>query len=347
MKAYVYREGGVPWQMEDVPDPEPGPGEVLIKVEAAGVCGSDVHYRYGRLKPYTSPLIPGHEISGTVAALGDGAKGVELGQRVCVHYVASCGRCVHCDAGNDNRCRDRRSVGAHIPGGFAEYLCVPARNAFALPDSIPMEQGAIIGCAVSTAYHALRLAQMQPGESVAVFGLGGVGLHVVAWARALGAGLVVGVDNAEPKLATGRAYGADVVLHSERDEVVEAIRSLTAGYGVELALECSGHPLCMQAALDCVHGKSHYESGRTVGVAAFLDQLVLAEPWRFREGGFMRSGDHTRGELREVIRLVEQERLDLGGSVSHRFAFDELEKAMQLVESKRENVVRAVLMRDA
>jgi len=345
MKAYLYREGGVEWKLEDVSDPEPGTGEVLVEVRAAGVCGSDLHYRCGRLRPYRAPLIPGHEVAGTVAALGDGAQGVAVGDRVCVHYVISCGRCRHCDAGHDNRCRNRRSVGAHVSGGFAEYVAVPDRNAFPLPDPISMAQGAIVGCAVSTAYHALRLGGLRAGETVAVFGLGGVGLHAVAWARAMGAALIVGVDNAAAKLETARAFGADVVLDSGREKLVEAIRSLTEGYGADLALECSGHRDCVQAALECVHGKSGYESGRVVGVAAFLEPVVMAAPVSFREGAFMRSGDHTRGDLREVMRLVAQGRMDLSRSVTHRFAFDELERAMELVESKRENVVRAVIVK--
>lgn len=344
MKAYLCREGGAAWMLEDVPNPEPGPREIIVKVEAAGICGSDLNYRYGRTKAYRSPLIAGHEIAGTVAALGDGASGVEVGDRVCVHYVTSCGSCVHCDAGNDNRCRNRRSIGAHLDGGFAEYVAAPDRNAFKLPESIPVEQGAIIGCAVSTGYHALRLARMRPAETVVVFGLGGVGLHAVAWARALGAGLVVGVDNADAKLDVARDYGADVVLHAEREPVVETIHSLTDGYGADLALECSGHPDCTAAGLRCVHGKSAYESGRFVGVGVCLEPPALPEAGSFREGTYMRAGDHTRRELRQVIRLVESGRVAVSRSVTHRFPFDRLEEAMELVESKRENVIRAVLV---
>jgi len=345
MKAYLYRKPGAPWELEEVPDPRPGAGEVLVEVKAAGVCGTDLHYRHGRLEPYTAPLIPGHEIAGVVADVGEGVDGVCTGERVCVHYIVSCGSCRHCDTGHDNRCLRRRSVGAHLPGGFAEYLVVPARNAFRLADSIGFEQGAIMGCAVSTAYHALRLGWLGPGETVVVFGLGGVGLHAVALARLLGAGLVVGVDNDEPKLAIARTFGADLCLHAGRGDLVEVVRELTGGYGADLALECSGHPACMAAAVGCVHGKSIYASGRVVGVAPCRDEVRLTRPWQFREGALLRSGDHTRAELRQVIRLVEQGRVDLSASVTHRFAFEELERAMELVEARREPVVRAVLVR--
>jgi len=346
VKAYVYREGGVPWKLEEVPRPEPGPGEVLVRIAAAGICGSDLHYRYGRTRCYAAPLIPGHEIAGTVEALGEGAEGVAVGDRVCVHYIRSCGRCKHCDEGFDNRCRSRRSMGAHLDGGFAQYIAIPDRNAFRLPDSIPMDQGAIVGCAVSTAYHALQLGGLRSGETVVVFGLGGVGLHAVSWAKAMGAGAVVGVDNVEAKLESGRAYGADLVLHGERDDPVEAVRSLTDGYGAELALECSGNQACVAAAIGCLHGKSGYESGRLVGIAVLMEPVHMPDPGSFREGAYMRAGDHTRDDLREVIRLIDAGRVDLSGSVTHRFCFDELERAMELVESRRENVIRAVLTMD-
>jgi len=344
VRAHVYHEEGAPWSLEEVPTPRPGPGGVQIKVQATGVCGSDLHLRYGRGKPYTTPLILGHEIAGVVSELGESAAGVEVGDRVCIHYVTSCGRCRWCNAGHDNRCRNRRSIGSHLNGGFAEYIVVPDRNAFKLPDSVPIELGAILGCAVSTAYHALRFARLEPGEAVAVFGLGGVGLHAVTWAKALGATLVVGVDNMEAKLKAAEAFGADVALHSEHDDAAETIRSLTDGYGADVAVECAGHPVCMKAAIDCVHGKSRYESGRTVGVALFSEEVILPEAWTFREGGFLRAGDHTRDDLRQVIDLVASGRVDLSGSVTHRFPFDQLEAAMQLIENREEPVVRAVIM---
>ena len=344
MKAYVYREERVPWKMEEVPEPQPGPQDVLVKIEAAGVCGTDVGYYSGETKPRTSPLIPGHEIAGTVASVGDEVEGLAVGDRVCVHYIISCARCRHCDAGNDNRCRNRCSIGAHVDGGFAEYIAVPARNAFKLPDSVPFEEGAIIGCAVSTAYHALNMGKMEKGDTVAVFGLGGVGMHVVRWAKILGAGLVVGVDVVDEKLEAAKRFGADVVLHSTRDKPAEHIRYLTEGYGADMALECSGHPASMREAIQCLHGKSVYESGRLVGVAVFLDSVVIDKTTYFREGAFIRSGDHTREELRQVIQLAASGRIDLSSSITHRVPFTELNHIMEALEEKKEGIIRAVLV---
>ena len=350
MKAYMYRESGSPWKLEDVEDPHPGPGEVLIKLGAAGVCGTDLGYRYGRTSPKSVPLIPGHEAAGTVTALGDGvedlAGGPAEGDKVCVHYVISCGRCRHCDEGNDNRCRNRRSVGTHVNGGFAEYIKVPARNAFVLPESVSLAQGAIIGCAVSTAYHVVNVGALQKGDTVAVFGLGGVGMHVVEWARILGAGQIIGIDNVDSKLEAAAGFGADITIHSEREKVSEKILSLTDGYGADLVFECAGHPSCMEEAIRCIHGKSAYESGRVVGVAAFLDPIVLDQAWLFREGAFLRSGDHTKSELRQVIQLAASGRIDLSPSVTHEFPFSELEETMTALEGRQKGIIRSVLTFD-
>ena len=345
MKAHVYREGGIPWNLEEVPDPTPGPLDVIVQMEAAGICGTDVGYRFGETKPRAAPLIPGHEIAGIVVEKGRDVQGVRVGDRVCVHYIVSCSVCRHCSGGNDNRCRSRRSIGAHISGGFAEYIALPSRNVFCIPESISMEVGAIIGCAVTTAYHALQCAHLERGETVVVFGLGGVGMHVVQWARMFGAGLIAAVDVVETKLEVASRFGADVLIDPGKEKPAEKILSLTEGYGADVAVECSGHPAGMKQALDSIHGKSVYESGRLVGVAAYLDQLVIDQPQLFREGAFIRSGDHNRSELRTVIELAANGRVDFSESITHRFPFEDLEQPLGMLRRREGNIVRSVLRR--
>lgn len=174
MKAFRFYEPKSPLKLEEVPAPTIEDNEVLVKIKAAGICGTDLHYKHGRIKPGKIPITLGHEIAGVVEEVGSKVRNVNVGDRVCVHYIISCGNYVHCSQGNDNRCRNRRSIGHHADGGFAEYLSIPSRNAFKLPDEIPFEQGAIIGCAVSTAFRALLVGEFKPGDTVAVFGLGGL-----------------------------------------------------------------------------------------------------------------------------------------------------------------------------
>jgi len=171
LKAFRFYEPGAPWKLEDVPTPKVGANDVLVKIKASGICGTDLHYKHGRAQPGKVPIILGHEIAGVVEKCGANVRNVNV---------------VHCSRGNDNRCQNRRSIGHHVDGGFAEYIAIPARNAFKLPTEIPFDQGAIIGCAVATPFHALKVGEFEPGDTVAVFGLGGVGMHAVIWARALG-----------------------------------------------------------------------------------------------------------------------------------------------------------------
>jgi propanol-preferring alcohol dehydrogenase len=154
---------------------------------------------------------------------------------------------------------------------------------------------------------------------------------------------VIGVDVVESKLALAGRFGADIVLHGRKENVSRKVANLTDGYGADMALECSGHPDSMKAAVECVHGQSTYESGTLVGVAAFTGEVLLDRARLFREGAFMRSGDHTRRELREVIELVGKGRFDMQLSVSHRFDFSELEHALESLEHRREDIIRAVL----
>lgn len=344
MKAFRFYEAGAPWRLEDTPTPSVGAHDVLVRIKASGICGSDLHYAHGRVVPPRTPVTLGHEVAGVVERTGDRVSSVAVDERVCVHYIVSCGSCVHCSQGRDNRCRNRQSIGHHLDGGFAEYILVPERNAFRLPGEIPFDQGAIIGCAVSTPFHALRVGEFQPGDAVAVFGLGGVGMHAVAWARALGAGLVIGIDIVDFKLGLARELGADEVIDANEADPVETIMGLTDGWGVDLALECAGHEKTVEAAVKSVGGRSRYESGRVVCVALYTKPVTIPGAWTLREGALRRSGDHTGDELRRVIQLVKAGRIDLSRSITHRLPFEELPRGLKILDEKGEDVIRVVLL---
>jgi len=343
MRAFRFYEPGVPWKLEEVPIPPIGDSDVLVKIKASGICGSDLHYRHGRMKPWKIPITPGHEISGIVEEIGSRVKNVNVGDRVCVHYIISCGDCVHCSQGNDNRCRNRRSIGYHVDGGFAEYISIPARNAFKLPDEIPFDQGAIIGCAVSTAFHALRVGEFQPGDTVAVFGLGGVGMHAVAWARALGASMIIGVDIMDFKIRLAKEFGADYTINAAEEDPVKEIRYLTDDLGVDVSLEVAGTEKTMEYAILSAC-ESNYASGRVVSVAAQFKPIKIKGMRTLREGALRKSGDHTRDDLRRVIKLVKAKRINLSKSITHRLRFDELNRGLEILDEKKENVLRIVLI---
>ena len=342
MKAFRFYEPEVPWKLEEIPTPTIGDDDVLVKVKATGICGSDLHYKHGRMKPGKIPITPGHEVAGVVEEIGSRVKNVNVGDRICVHYIISCGDCVHCSQGNDNRCRNRRSIGHHVDGGFAEYIAIPARNAFKLPEEILFEQGAIIGCAVSTAFHALRVGELQPGDTVAVFGLGGVGMHAIAWARAFGASKIIGVDIVDFKLRLAKEFGADFTINAAEEDPVKEIRYLTDDLGVDVSLEVAGTKEAMEYAILSAC-ESNYASGKVVSVAAQFQPIRIEGMRILREGALRKSGDHTRDDLRRVIELVKAKRIDLSKSITHKLPFDELNRGLEILDEKKEDVLRIVL----
>jgi len=343
VKAYRFHRPGVLLQLDEIPVPKVGPTDVLIRVKASGLCGTDMHYIHGLMQPGKVPIVLSHEAAGVVEKVGEQTKWTSTGDRVVVHYPMSCGVCVHCSQGNDSRCRNRISFGHHVDGGFSEYVVVPERQAFKLSDEISFEQGAIIGCAVSTPFHALRVGEFQPGDSVAIFGLGGVGMHGVAWARVFGARLIVGVDISDFKLRLAKELGADATINAAREDPVKAIMDLTDGWGVEISVECAGTKDAMRSAIASVCGKVPYASGRVVSVAAMFDPVVIEGMRTLREGAFKKSGDHTRDDLRRILELVKARRIDLSKSITHRLPFEKLNDGVKMLGDKRDDVLRIVV----
>jgi propanol-preferring alcohol dehydrogenase len=349
LRAFRFYEPFTPLKLEEVPTPKLGPKDVLVKIKASGICGSDLHYRHGRYNITWTPLIPGHEGAGIVEKIGDQVEDFVEGDRVCVHYGISCGNCYHCNQGKDNLCSNYTIWGFHVDGSFAEYSVMPASNVFKLPKDISFEEGAIIGCAVSTAFHALKIGDLKEGDSVAVFGLGGVGMHVVQWARALGASLVIGVDVADYKLEMAKELGADVVIDARVEDPVERIKDIAngkgfkspgflgKGMGVDLALECAGVKSTVEQVM-----RSVCWSGRVVRVALYWDRVTL-EPGICWEGGLRFSLEHTRDDLRRILELVEGKRIDLFRSITHRLPFEKLNEAIDILDEKRGNPLKVVV----
>jgi len=296
-----------PLELQEVPVPECGPGEALVQVHAAGICHSDVHYRAGVSFAGPLPLTLGHEVAGVVAQVGPDVRQVRVGDRVCVHYLATCGACAWCAGGHEQFCADGQMLGKHRPGGFAEYTVMPARSLFVLPPEISFAHGAALMCSSATALHALRKARLQPGESVAVFGLGGLGASAVQLARALGAAAVYAVDLNPAKLALAESFGAIPVNARSADPVAEILR-LTGGRGVNVALELIGLPLTMQQAVR-VLGKLGRAAlaGLTqqpFGVNAYTELIN-------QEAEIIGVSDHLAREIPELLRLTVEGRLDL------------------------------------
>ncbi|WP_114578621.1 zinc-binding dehydrogenase [Saliphagus sp. LR7] len=329
-------------RIKDVNQPDPQPDEVLVDLQAASLCGSDMNYLNGKTDPASDPITLGHEGAGIIDSVGDGVNHVAAGDRVVIHYIESCGTCRPCSRGNDNRCRNRQSIGHHVDGTFAEYIAVPERAVVPLPEAVSFAEGSVAGCAVSTAYHAFQRAEIDPGDTVVVFGAGGVGLHSVLWADSLGAGTIVAVDLADPQLDGAEAYGADVTLNPERDDILKRIADETDGWGADAAIECSGSPVAMEQAVDAINGKNGYESGTVVSVGIQTEDISV-EFGDVREGQLRVSGDHRRSELIEVLTTLATGTVDISPTLTHEVALENLQDGVDLVREGDEWIGRVVV----
>ena len=318
MRALRLTAPGRPVELHDVPVPSLGPRDVLVRVRAAGVCHSDAHYRAGRSPARPLPLVLGHEVAGEVERVGDGVTLVRPGDRVCLHYLIACADCYHCSRGSEQFCRTGSMIGHFRDGGWAEYIAVPERNAVRLPDEIPFEHGAVLMCSSATSLHALHKGRLAGGESVAVFGVGGLGMSAVQLARALGALDVFAVDLDETKLAMARDYGA-IAVHAQREDPVAAILESTAGRGVDVALELIGLPLTMRQAVQALAVQ-----GRAV-VAGLADRPLELDTYRDllgKEAELIGANDHLLQELPLLLELARRRRLDLSRVVARTVPLD-------------------------
>lgn len=312
MKAARLVEIGKPLQLSEIERPSPGPGDVLVRIRAAGICHSDVHYRAGTSGVGPLPQTLGHEVAGVVEEVGEAVAGLRPGDRVCLHYLLSCGQCHFCRTGHEQFCPEGKMIGKHVDGGFAEYIAVPARNAVSLPAEVSFEHGAVLMCSSSTSFHALRKSRLQPGETAAVFGAGGLGMSAIQLARTMGALQVYAVDINENKLALAESFGA-VPVNARQGDPVETIRSLTGGRGVDVAIEVIGLRQTMEQAVRClaVLGRAALAgiSDRPFEIDSYSDLLG-------REAEVIGCSDHTLHELEILVEYVRQGRLDLGHVVA-------------------------------
>ncbi len=318
MRAVQLVQPGQALRLQEVPRPEPGPGEVLVRVKAAGICHSDAHYRAGRSAAGPLPLTLGHEVAGVVEQVGPTTNGFHPGDRVCVHYLATCGQCEFCRAGIEQFCPSGAMMGKHRHGGYADFVLMPARSLLRLPAEIPFDAAAVMMCSSATALHALRKARLKAGESVAVFGLGGLGISAVQLAKALGAGEVFGVDIKPTKLVRARELGVtpvDAVL----GDPVQQIRAGTRGRGVDVALELIGLASTMRQAI-----LSLAIQGRAA-LAGITEKAVEIYPYQEllnKETEIIGVSDHLAQELPTLIDLVRQRKLDLSSAITRTISLD-------------------------
>ncbi len=341
MKAARLYSGKHELVVEDVPHRIPGPGEIRIRVRTCGVCGSDVHLvLHGTMRAKHYPVTPGHEIAGDIIEMGKDVAGFQPGDRVVVAAGSSCGECRHCLSGNENLCRLSGVFGFECDGGYAEEFTVHARYATKLPHSIPYDQGAILADAVSTPYHALsRTGALKPGDTVAVFGCGGLGVHAIACARALGAGKIAALDVASGALENaGRAGAAELINVKSVKSAGKALKEAVGG--VDVVVDFSGRYENVEEALRAMN-----EGGRIVLVGLGRGKMDLSMPAAliFKQVSIRGSYGSDRRSMPELIALVESGKLELSHSISGHLPLEDANRAIHDLENRVGNPVRLIL----
>lgn len=334
MRAAIFYEAHAPLRVEDWPEPTPDDGEILVRVAACGLCHTDLHYiDHGVATAKSPPLILGHEATGIVAQVGAGVTSVKEGDRVLLPAVLPCGTCFACRTGRENICLRLRMFGNDVDGAYAEYVKAPAKDIFILPDEIPLVEGCIIADAVTTPYHAVKnRAEVRPGDSVVVYGCGGVGLNVVQFARLAG-GIVIAVDIAEEKLEQARRLGAAAVINPKQESagVAKAVRKLTGGAGADIAIEAIGNPATMKDAFSTLR-----PGGRLV-VVGYSDHEVALNAGRvmYREMEIRGSLGCRPVDYPRVIELARTGRIEVASLVTARFPLDEINAGLDTLRAGR------------
>ena len=310
MRAIQLTELRRPLRAVNLPDPEPGPGEVRVRIEACGICHSDAHYR-GGFGALALPRTPGHEVAGVVERCGPGVD-LAAGTRVALHYLISCGACDRCLGAGEQFCRRGAMIGKDRDGGYAEAIVVPARNAVPVPDNVPLPHAAVMMCSTATALHALRLAEIRAGERIALLGFGGLGASALQLGLALGASAIAAIDVVEEKLAFAERQGA-VGIDASRADLDDSLARFGGGHGIDIALDFAGRAETSAAALRHLAPK-----GRMVMVALSREAPAF-DPYRDlvgTEARILGCSDHLRDELVELLQMASEGRIDLASAVS-------------------------------
>ena len=307
MKAIRLIQPGRALELQEVKVPAVGARDVLVRVKAAGGCHSDAHYRAGKSLVRPLPLTLGHEVAGVIERAGAEVAQFKAGDRVCLHYLTSCGECLYCQRGSEQFCTSGAMIGKYRDGGYAEFIVMPARSVFRLPEEVPFEQGAILMCSSATSLHALNKARLRAGESVAVFGVGGLGLSAIQLAKVFGARQVLAVDVKPGKLALAEGFGAVPINAAESDPVAE-IGRLTGGRGVDVALELIGLPLTMKQAVQslAIQGRAALAgiTNKAFEVSPYMELLN-------KEAEIIGVSDHLAQELPQLLEWARCGALDL------------------------------------
>ncbi|MCC6641765.1 MAG: zinc-binding dehydrogenase [Deltaproteobacteria bacterium] len=345
MRAARFHGGSTGLRLETVPWPVPGPDDVVVRVAACGICGSDVHFLEGMPVPAPLPVTLGHEPAGLVETLGTNVSGWKVGDRVAIHLGTGCGACATCRGGSPSACRTQRSPGLHIDGAFAEAIRVPATCLVRVPDGVSLAAAALATDCVTSPYHALACrGKLEPGERVVVIGVGGLGAMAVRLARVLGADSVVAVDVSPVALERASKVGADACVRIAPGEDPALELQIRTQGGADLAIECVGRPETVSLGVRALR-----PGGRLVVVGVGMQPPRIDLPQAlFCVGELAVAGSFASHveDLARVLALEAEGRLDIEASISHRLPLERVAEGLEMLRTKTGDPQRIVVEMD-
>lgn len=341
MKALLHTEPYV-FKFMDVPEPEVGPNDVLVRVRAVGICGSDVHGFSGLSGRRIPPIIMGHEASGTVAKVGPVVQGIKPGDSVCFDSTVYCNECDVCRKGQHNRCANRMVLGVSIPGmkrngAMAEYVVLPSWTIIPMPESLSFVQAAMLE-PVSIGVHAVNQSEINGGETVLIIGTGTIGLFVLQAAKLKGAGKILVSDLSEARLALARDLGADVTIQPGKEDLLQRVAEETAGSGVDVCFEVVGFAQTLQQAISAAK-----MGGRVVLVGNLTRNIPLNVQEIISRELTLRGSYASSGEYRECVDLVASGLIDVMPLVSEIRPLSDGQQCFNRLHEGNSDLIKIVL----
>ncbi len=334
MKAAILENKGV-MTVQDVPTPTPQSGNVILKVKAVSICGSDISRYVKGHRMYN--LILGHECSGVITEVGEGVSENLIGKHAAIIPLVPCFECEQCKAGRYSACHTYTFIGSRQAGGFAEYVEMRETNAFILPEDLSFEAAALIEPS-TVARHILDLGNFEAGQSAIVLGAGSIGLMAVQWLRILGAKLIICTDVVDENLATARKLGAHVTLNPTRDDVKAEVKRLT-GDGVDVALECAGSPQTLAQTIQVTRPRGNVVCGGNQPPEASLPLTFIEDLMRKElrlNGCFMSySAPFPGHEWTETVARLQDGELDMDTMISHRYPLTAATQVFEDIGARR------------
>jgi len=335
MQALVkYSKGPGNMEIREIPEPNPGPGEVKIEVKAAGICGSDIHIYHDTIAiPLNPPVITGHEFSGVVNVIGEGVTSCKVGDRVTSETAISyCGQCSYCKTGRYNLCNERKTLGYWYNGAFAKFTIVPQDKIHLLPRKISFIEGALLEPLACVTHAIMDQNIISPTDIVLITGPGAIGLMSLQVAKAYGAKVLIsGTDCDIDRLEFAKKLGADRVINIQKEDIYRIMQEETHGYGADVVFECSGSPSAIKSNMDLIKKRGRYNQ---IGLTEKMTSLDFSQIC-YKELKVTGSLGSIWTSWENAISLVKNDKVDLKCLVSHQFPLLSWEKGFNIFENKK------------